>query len=67
MIGITQFHLPEADEAQVFDGVISLSYFDKEVMDEVVHKLCNPSDLLRDSEFKKIKHGKRNKNAIIKP
>ena len=41
--GINQFHLPEAETAQVFDGVITLAFKDKSSLSSVLEKLQNPS------------------------
>lgn len=48
--GITQFHLPEADNAQVFDGIVTLAYKDKSCIDNVMAKLKDPISSLRDDQ-----------------
>ena len=48
--GITQFHLPEADNAQIFDGVVTLVYKDKASFDTVMSRLNDPAPLLRDGQ-----------------
>ena len=53
--GITQFHLPEANEAQILDGIITLSYSNKIVWNNVISKVDNPSKVLRNSKFQKLK------------
>eukprot|EP01035_Chromulina_nebulosa_P005197 gene5197-7051_t len=49
--GITQFHLPEEENAQVFDGVITLAYKDSASLQEVVSRLQRPPELLRSTLF----------------
>ncbi len=47
--GISQFHLPEADTAQVFDGVITLTYAD---LSAVRARLASPPPVLAGSAFR---------------
>lgn len=49
--GITQFHLPEAENAQVFDGVVTLAYKYKTDLMEVIDILKYPPDILLDNTF----------------
>jgi hypothetical protein len=37
--GITQLHLPEAEDAQIFDGIISIAYASQAHLDEIQKKL----------------------------
>lgn len=50
--GITQLHLPEADRAQVFDGIITLSCTGPaETFSALIARLERPPSALRDSYF----------------
>jgi len=55
--GITQFHLPEADKAQIFDGIVTLSCTDAnhECYDALVSRLEAPPDLLANTYFSWLK------------
>lgn len=48
--GITQFHLPEADKAQVFNGIIELSYPDMTNLQEIASKFDANLEALNGSK-----------------
>ena len=51
--GITQFHLPEEESAQVFDGVVTLSYTEPSpaAFEALKRRLTQPPALLDDTHF----------------
>jgi len=51
--GITQFHLPEADKAQIFDGIITLSCTDAdpESFNALLDRLSKPPSVLSDNSL----------------
>lgn len=49
--GITQFHLPEADRPQVFDGLITLAYPSEERLQRAVAALQDPPAVLAGTSF----------------
>ena len=49
--GITQFHLPEGERAQVFDGVVTLAARDLPTLAEVRRQCEDPAEVLKQSRF----------------
>ena len=66
-VGINQFHLPEAETAQVFDGVITLAFKDKSTLETVLTKLQNPSltSQLDKTKFKWSSGGSGEDGAMV--
>ena len=55
--GITQFHLPEEESAQVFDGVVTLSYTEPSpaAFEALRKRLAQPPAILADTHFTWVK------------
>ena len=55
--GITQFHLPEEESAQVFDGVVTLSYTEPSpaAFEALRKRLAQPPAILADTYFTWVK------------
>lgn len=62
--GITQFHLPEEENAQVFDGIITLAYKNSASLLEVVSRLQRPPDLLQSTSFEWSQHSDKANSCI---
>ena len=63
--GITQFHLPEEECAQVFDGVVTLAYKDNASLQEVISRLQHPPDLLQSTSFSWSENSDINNSDIL--
>ena len=60
-VGIHQFHLPEASNAQIFDGIITLSYKNANDLDIVEKNLINCNPILKNC----VKWNKVNDNELL--
>jgi len=60
-VGIHQFHLPEANNAQIFDGIITLSYKNANDLDIVEKNLINCNPILKNC----VKWNKVNDNELL--
>jgi len=58
--GITQFHLPEAESPQVFDGVVTIAFPDQPSLEGIVDRMKSPPAVLSDTHFgwKEVDGGK---------
>ena len=63
--GITQFHLPEEECAQVFDGVVTLAYKDNASLQEVISRLQHPPNLLQSTSFSWSQNSDINNSDIL--
>ena len=65
--GINQFHLPEAETAQVFDGVITLAFKDKTSLETVLTNLQNPllTSQLDNTKFHWSAAGGGSEEAVV--